>query len=327
MKTERSSAVVLIEQTGSPDVLRYQTVTLPEPGETEVLIAQKSIGVNFVDIFFRNGTFPMDTYPAPVGSEAAGIIEAVGPGVKDFVIGDRVAYPFAMGAYAESRIIPASSLFKLPDDITFDQAAAVLVKGLTAHMLLKQSYCVKSGDIVLIHAMTGGVGTLLSDWARALGAIVIGTVGGAAKKELALTRGFEHVVNLQSEDFADVVNKVTQGKGLDAVYDGTGEATFQKSVDLIKAGGSAVLYGWPSGMPTIYTELMEQKNIHYANPALYQYLQDQEKITLAVTEVFNLLRKGILNVQNTSIYALADAGKAHADLESRKTTGSIILRP
>ncbi|EHQ29476.1 quinone oxidoreductase family protein [Mucilaginibacter paludis] len=327
MNTKKSSAVVLIEQAGSPDVLSYQTVTLPEPGEAEVLIAQKSIGVNFVDVFFRNGTFPMDAYPAPVGSEAAGIIEAVGPGVKDFAIGDRVAYPFAIGAYAESRIIPATGLFKLPDDITFDQAAAVLVKGLTAHMLLKQAYILGAGDMVLIHAMTGGVGTLLSNWARALGAIVIGTVGSAAKKELALKRGFEHVVDLQSEDFADVVNNITQGKGLDAVYDGTGEATFQKSVDLIKAGGSAVLYGWPSGMPAINAEAMEQRNIQYANPALYQYLEDRERITLAVTEIFNLLRAGILNVQNTSIYALADAGKAHADLESRKTTGSIILRP
>lgn len=327
MNTNKSSGVVLVEQTGSPDVLKYQTIILKEPGDGEVLIAQKSIGVNFVDIFFRNGTFPMDAYPAPIGSEASGVVEAVGAGVKDFAIGDRVAYPFSMGAYAESRIIPAGSLFKLPDDISFDQAAAVLVKGLTAHMLLKQSYAVKAGDIVLIHAMTGGVGTLLSAWARALGAIVIGTVGSAAKKELALLRGFEHVVDLQSEDFAEVVNKVTKGKGLDAVYDGTGQATFQKSIDLIKAGGSAVLYGWPSGMPTINEEEMEQKKIQFVQPALYQYLEDRKKVTLAVTRIFNLVREGILDVQKPTVYALSDAAKAHADLESRKTTGSILLKP
>ena len=327
MNTRKISAIVLIEHTGSPDVLRYQTVNLPEPGEGEVLIAQKSIGVNFVDVFFRNGTFPMDAYPAPVGSEAAGTIEAVGSGVKGFVIGDRVAYPFAVGAYAESRIIPAASLFKIPDDITFDQAAAVLVKGLTAHMLLKQAYFVKAGDTVLIHAMTGGVGTLLSDWARALGAIVIGTVGNAAKKELALKRGFEHVVDLQSEDFTHVVNNITQGKGLDAMYDGTGQATFQKSVDLLKAGGGAVLYGWPSGMPTINAKIMEQRNIKYVNPALYKYLEDRERTASAVTEIFDLVKEGILDVQKPTVYSLADAAKAHADLESRQTTGSIILRP
>lgn len=327
MDTNKSSGVVLIERAGLPDVLKYQTITLQQPGEGEVLIAQKSIGVNFVDVFFRNGTFPMDAYPAPIGSEAAGIVEVVGYGVKDFVIGDRVAYPFSIGAYAESRIIPAASLFKLPDDITFEQAAAVLVKGLTAHMLLKQSYIVKAGDIVLVHAMTGGVGTLLSNWARALGAIVIGTVGSRAKKELALNRGFEHVVDLQSEDFAEVVNKVTQGKGLDAVYDGTGEATFQKSIELVKAGGSAVLYGWPSGMPAINAEEMEQRKIQYVHPALYKYLEDRERVALAVTEIFNLVREGILDVQKPTVYPLADAAKAHADLESRKTTGSIILKP
>jgi NADPH2:quinone reductase len=327
MNSIQSSGVVLITQTGSPEVLKYQSIALKQPGECEVLISQKSIGVNFVDIFFRNGTFPMDSYPAPVGSEAAGIVEAVGPGVKDLAIGDRVAYPFSVGAYAESRVIPEASLFKLPDDISYDQAASVLVKGLTAHMLLKQSHVVKAGDVILIHAMTGGVGTLLSNWARALGAIVIGTVGSAAKKGLAIQRGFEHVVDLQSEDFAEVVDAVTQGKGLDAVYDGTGQATFQRSVELIKAGGGAVLYGWPSGMPVIDMELMERKKIRYENPALYKYLADRDKITLAVAQIFDLVRAGILAVQKPTIYSLANAQQAHADLELRQTTGSIILKP
>lgn len=321
------TGTVHIQKSGPPDVLKYHTTTLQPPGPGEVLISQKAIGVNFVDVFFRNGTFPMDTYPAPVGSEAAGVIESVGTGVNNFGIGDRVAYPFSAGAYTERRLLNASEIFKLPEDITFDQAAAVMVKGLTAHMLLKQSYVIKAGDVVLIHAMTGGVGTLLSDWARALGATVIGTVGSAAKKDLALKRGFEHVVNLQSEDFAVIVKAVTHGKGVDVVFDGTGEATFLKSIGLVKEGGSAVLYGWSSGMPVVDKEFLEQRKIQYVHPALYIYLQDRERITAAITEIFDLVRRGIFDVQKPSVYSLADAATAHADLESRKTTGSIILHP
>ncbi len=327
MSTIKSSGIVRIEQTGPPNALKYQTITLKQPGEGEVLINQKSIGVNYVDVFFRNGTFPMDGYPAPVGLEAAGVIEAVGAGVNDFVVGDRVAYYFSPGAYAEKRLLNAGELFKLPDDISFDQAASIMVKGLTVHMLIKQSHEIKAGEVVLIHAMTGGVGTLLSKWARAAGATVIGTVGSAAKKELALRDGFEHVVNLQSEDFADKVISVTEGKGVDVVYDGVGEATFQRSLALVKEGGSAVLFGWPSGMPVIDMELMEQRKIRLVRAVLNNYLADREKMTRAIAEIFELLRKGVFDVQKPSFYSLSDAATAHADLESRKTTGSIILRP
>lgn len=327
MSTIKPSGIVRIEQPGPPDVLKYQTVTIQEPGPGEVLINQKAIGVNFVDVFFRNGTFPMNAYPAPVGLEASGVIEYVGTGVKDFAVGDRVAYHSSVGAYAEKKVLNASEIFKLPDDISFDQAATVMVKGLTAHMLLKQSHEIKAGEVVLIHAMTGGVGTLLSEWARSVGATVIGTVGSAAKKELALARGFEHVVDLQSEDFAGNVTKITQGKGIDAVYDGVGEATFQKSIELLRDGGSAVLYGWPSGMPVVDMELIEQRKILFVRAVLNNYLADREKIRLAIVEIFDLLRNGTLNVQKPSIYSLSDAATAHADLESRRTTGSIILRP
>lgn len=323
------TGIVRIEQPGPPDVLKYDIITLPEPGPGEVLISQKAIGVNFVDVFFRNGTFPMPEYPAPIGLEASGIVEYVGADVKDFAVGDRVAYHSSAGpgAYAQRRILNAGDLVKLPDDVSFDQAASVLVKGLTAHMLLKESYPVKAGDVVLIHAMAGGVGTLLSKWARSIGATVIGTVGSAAKKELVLKRGFDHVVDLASEDFVEKVNEVTGGKGIDAVYDGTGEATFNRSLTLVKEGGSAVLYGWPSGMPDIDQAFLDQRKISLVRAVLNHYVADQPKIATAIIEVFDLLRNGVFDLQNPAVYALAEAATAHADLESRKTTGSIILRP
>ncbi len=327
MSIIHQSGVVTIQQPGAPGVLKYETITLQPPGEGQVLIKQQAIGVNYVDVFFRNGTFPMPAYPAPVGLEAAGVVEHTGAGVTAFAAGNRVAYYFSPGAYAERRLLNASELIRLPDDITYNQAAAIMIKGLTAHMLLKQSHAVKAGQTVLIHAMAGGVGTVLSDWARFLGATVIGTVGSAVKKEQALQRGFTHVVNLQAEDFAEKVNEVTGGKGLDVVYDGVGEATFQKSLALVKPGGSAVLYGWPSGLPVVEEELLTQKNINFVRAELNKYLADKQTVANAVTEIFGLLRKGVLKVQQPATYALADAATAHADLESRKTTGSIILHP
>lgn len=293
-----------------------------------MLLNQKAIGVNFLDVFYRNGTFPQAAYPAPIGVEAAGVIEAVGTDVTAFAVGDRVAYQsMLLGAYAEKRVLRASALTKLPPDISFEQAASVLVKGLTAHMLLHQGHAIKAGEVVLIHALTGGVGTLLSSWARSLGATVIGTVGSAAKKDLALRRGFEHVVDLQAEDFAAEVLALTHGQGIDAVYDSIGETTFQKSVALVKADGSAVLYGWSSGMPLIDKGLLAQRKVHFVRPALKDYLPEREKMDLAIAEVFDLVRNGIFDVQKPAVYSLADAATAHADLEARKTTGSIILQP
>ena len=324
----QSSGIVRIEQPGPPNVLKYELVTLPQPGPGEVLLHQKAIGVNFLDIFYRDGTFPLDAYPASIGVEAAGVVEVVGPGVTALAVGDRVGYQLmALGAYAEKRVLPANDLVKLPADISFAQAASVLVKGLTAHMLLKQAHAVQAGEVVLIHAMTGGVGTLLSNWARSLGATVIGTVGSAAKKDLALQRGFAHVIDLQAEDFAAEVLKIIHGQGLDAVYDSIGETTFQKSSALVKAGGSAVLYGWSSGMPVVDQELLAQRKVVFVRPALKDYLPEHEKMNQAIAEVFDQVRTGIFEVQNPTVYALADAATAHTDLEARKTTGSIILQP
>lgn len=328
MTTLHPSGIVRIAQPGPPNVLHYQLETLSPPGPGEVLLHQKAIGVNFLDVFYRNGTFPLAAYPAPIGVEAAGLVAGVGPDVTGFAVGDRVAYQtMGLGAYAENRVLLARDLFKLPADISFEQAAAVLVKGLTAHMLLRQGHALEAGEVVLIHAMTGGVGTLLSDWARSLGATVIGTVGSAAKKDLAQGRGFAHVINLHAEDLAAEVRALTHGQGLDAVYDSIGESTFQQSVELVKEGGSAVLYGWSSGMPVVDQELLARRKIHFVRPALKNYLPEREKMDQAVAELFGLVRNGTLNVQQPTVYALAQAATAHTDLEARKTTGSIILQP
>lgn len=305
-----------VVQISAPDVLEYKSVELPALGPQDVLIQQHAIGVNYLDVFFRNGTFPVNAYPAPVGVEAAGIIEQAGAAVKHFKAGDRVAYYGPFGAYAEKRILHEKELFSLPDDITFDQAAAVMVKGLTAHMLLKSSHPVKAGELVLIHAMTGGVGSILSAWARSLGATVIGTVGSAAKKTLALQRGYERVIDLQTEEMTDKV---------DVVYDGTGRDTFYKSLELLKPGGSAVLYGWPSGMPELDHHWMEERHIHFVTAVLNNYPAYQDKSGTALREVFDLIRKGVIEL-DPLVYDLADAARAHKDLESRKTTGSIILK-
>jgi NADPH2:quinone reductase len=319
--------IVRITQPGKPEVLTYEQTEIPQPGEHEILIRQNAIGVNFLDVFFRNGTFPMPEYPALIGLEAAGIVEQIGNGVKEFMVGDRVAYYGSNGAYVEKRILPTNELFKLPDGITYDQAASIMIKGMTAHMLLKQSHELKAGEVVLIHAMTGGVGTLLSEWARFIGAIVIGTVGSAAKKDLALKRGFEHVIDLSAEDFPERIKEIAGDKGIDVFYDSVGVATFQKSLELVKPGGSAVLYGWVSGMPEINTVFIEQRKINFVQAVLNNYPAYLDKSGKGMPEIFALVRNGVFQLEKPLIYSLSSANQAHADLEGRKTTGSVILVP
>jgi len=327
MKTTQATNIVRIEKPGGPNVLKFEISHLPAPGQQEVLITQKAIGVNFLDIFFRNGTFPMPAYPGPIGLEAAGVIEAVGEGVTSFIEGDRVAYYASPGAYAEKRLIKADEIFRLPDDITFEQAASVMIKGLTARMLLKHSHVVRTGEVVLIHAMTGGVGALLSAWARHLDATVIGTVGSAAKKQLALKRHYEHVIDLQSEDFSKEVTAITSGKGIDVVYDGVGKATFDRSVALVKNGGSAVLYGWASGMPDLESLEGQHSNVRFVRAILNNDPNYLDRSGKALEEIFDLVRNGIFQLEKLSVYTLRDAATAHANLEARNTTGSIILKP
>jgi NADPH2:quinone reductase len=326
-KINEQCHVVQITKQGPPSVLEYTTQYINTMGDDEVLIEQKAIGFNFLDIFYRNGTFPLDSFPAPIGIEAAGIITAKGEAVTNFELGGRVVYWWSMGAYADRKVVNVKDIFKLPEDIPFDQAASFLVKGLTAYMLLKNSYPIKKGDVVLIHAVSGGVGSLLSRWAKSLGATVIGTVGSLAKKEVAINNLADHVIVLDSENFVDEVMSFTGGKGINVLYDSVGQDTFNKSTELFIEGGSAVLFGWSSGMPVIDEEHLSRKRITYVRARFNDYWLTLENPDGVVNEVFEAFRTDIFGEIKPTIYALANAVQAHADMEARKTTGAIIFHP
>jgi NADPH2:quinone reductase len=325
MKTDHQTGVILIDRQGAPSVLYNSTVSVKEPKGNEVLIEQEAVALNFVDVLFRNGSFPLSTFPVTIGVEAAGIVKAIGDQVTSFKINDRVAYFSSLGAYVQRRLISANDLVRLPDDVSFDQAAAILAKGLSARMLITQAYTVKSSDVILVHAAAGGVGSLVSRWAKALGATVIGTVGHASKKEIAKRHGIDHVVALDTEDLESVVQSVTDGQGVAAVYDGVGKATFSHSVMLTKQGGSIILYGTASGEPQISLSELKARQIRLARPALGSYLPNRDSIDLAASELFEGLRNGLLGDIKPTIYPLAQAAKAHQDLESGQTTGSVIF--
>lgn len=325
MEKNNETAVIRISRQGSPAVLGYGLETIGTPNANQVVLNQKAIALNFVDVMFRNGTFPLNNFPVTIGVEAAGIVESVGENVKDFAVGDRVGYFFALGAYAERRLINASELIKIPDDVSFDQAAAIMAKGLTARMLIKQAYSVKKGDTILVHAAAGGVGSLISRWAKALGAKVIGTVGNSSKKSYALSHGIDSVISLDYDDLTEVVNNFTEGKGVDAVFDGVGKATFNDSINVIKNGGTYLLFGNSSGVPDIDNKILNDRKINFIRPNLGSYFPDKASVQFAATEMFDALRNGILGDINPTVYSLSDVAKAHQDLELSTTTGSIIF--
>ena len=327
MKTIKQNNVVSISRQGPPSVLEYTKTTIGDPKGNEVLIRQEAIAVNFVDVLFRNGSFPLTDFPAIIGVEAAAVVEAVGSGIKNLAAGDRVAYYFSPGSYARLRFISENDLVKLPNYISFDTAASLMAKGLTARMLVKQAYAVKPGDFILVHAAAGGVGSLVSKWAKALGAKVIGTVGNSSKKAFLLNQGIDHVIDLDSENMDKEVRSLTNNQGVQAIFDGVGKATFNKSVELLRNGGTAVLYGTASGEPQINSAYLSSKQIRLVRPSLNQYLPDQKSINMATGELFDAFRTGILGEIKPTVYALADVSKAHQDLESGQTTGSIILHP
>ncbi|WP_345954792.1 quinone oxidoreductase [Mucilaginibacter sp. PAMB04168] len=325
MKTDNETGVVLIDRQGAPSVLTYTTTNVSEPKGNELLIEHKAISLNFVDVLFRNGSFPLNTFPATIGVEAAGVVKTIGDNVTNFTVGDRIAYFFSLGAYAERRLISANDLIKLPEDVSFDQAASILAKGLTARMLIKQAYLVKSGDVILVHAAAGGVGSLVSRWAKALGATVIGTVGHTSKKAVAISQGIDYVVALDTEDLESIVRSVTHNQGVQAVYDGVGKATFGRSVKLTKRGGSIILYGTASGEPEINTLDLKAREVNLTRPSLGDYLPNKNSVELATSELFQALRNGVLGEIKPTIYPLAQAAQAHQDLELGQTTGSIIF--
>lgn len=321
--------VVRVSAYGGPDVLALDDVALAPPGAGEVQIEHKAVGLNYIDTYFRTGLYPAPSMPFTPGNEGAGVVTAVGKGVAGFKPGDRVAYVGTLGAYAAARNIAASSLVKIPAKVSFEAAAAMMLKGLTAEYLLFRSFKVKKGHTVLIHAAAGGTGTILVQWAKALGATVIGTVGSEDKGKIAKKLGCHHVINYSTEDFAARVGEITKGARCDVVYDGVGKATFPGSLDCLKPFGTFVSFGSASGPVEAFDiGLLAKKGSLFATrPTLFTHIADPKTYAAMARRLFAAVGNGTLKIPATSTFALSKVADAHRALESRQTTGSTILLP
>jgi NADPH2:quinone reductase len=320
---------VRVHQVGGPEVLTYEDVDVPAPGSGDVRIRQHAIGLNFIDTYFRTGLYKAPGLPFIVGNEAAGEVVAVGPGVTDFHPGDRVAYYFNLGGYATERNIPADKLVKLPDHISYEQGAVLMLKGLTVWYLLHKTFKVEPGHRVLIHAAAGGIGLLACQWAKALGANVIGTVGSEEKAKLATANGCDHVILYRSENFVERVKQISRGELCDVVYDGVGKDTFPGSLSCLRPRGLFVSFGNASGPvpPFPLAELNNHGSLYATRPKLNDYVGTRKELIEGADALFAAVISGTLHVPINHAYALKDAQKAHRDLESRATTGSGILKP
>jgi NADPH:quinone reductase len=317
---------IRFHKAGGPEVLVWEEVQLGKPGPGEARIRHTAVGLNFVDIYYRSGAYPVQL-PSGLGGEGAGVVEEVGPGT-DLKPGDRVAYGNApLGAYAEQRLIPADRLIKLPDGIDDKTAAAMMLKGLTVQYLIRQTYRVKAGDTILLHAAAGGVGLILGQWAKHLGATVIGTVGSDEKAKLAKAHGCAHAIIYTREDFVKRVDEITQGKKVPVVYDSVGKDTFLKSLDCLAPLGFAVLFGQSSGsVEPLNLGLLAQKgSLYVTRPTLNTYAAKRENLVAMAKELFEVVLSGAVKIEVNQTYPLKDAAKAHADLAGRKTTGSTVL--
>jgi NADPH2:quinone reductase len=317
-----------IYEHGGPEKLRWEEVQVGAPGEGQVLVRSTAVGLNFIDTYQRSGLYPMQL-PFTPGSEGAGVVEAVGPKVKEFKAGDHVAYSGPVGAYAEVLLRPAARLVKIPAGIDDRTAAAMMLKGLTAQYLLRRTYRVKKGDTILMHAAAGGVGQILCQWAKALGATVIGTVGSEEKVALARKAGCKHVIVTSRENFVERVKEITQGKGVPVVYDGVGKDTFMGSLDCLAPLGLLASFGNASGAVTQFNPgLLAQKgSLFLTRPTLMTYTATREALLAAARELFAVVKSGKVKIVINQTYPLRDAAQAQRDLESRKTTGSTVLIP
>ena len=309
--------------------MRWETVELPEPAEGEARVRHAAIGVNFIDTYHRTGLYPIEV-PATLGTEAAGVVEAVGPEVAEVQPGDRVVYTgSAPGAYAEHRNLPAQRLVRIPETVSDEQAAAAFLKGLTAWYLLRRSYPVKEGDAILLYAAAGGVGLLTSQWAKHLGATVIGVVSTDDKATLARAHGCAHVVMADDPDLAGSVRKMTGGEGVAAVYDSIGKDTFMTSLDSLRPHGVMVTFGNASGPvePFAPAELAKRHSLYVTRPVLFDFIGTRSGLVAAATELFDVIARGVVTVRIKQRYALTEAARAHLDLEARKTVGSTVLVP
>ena len=321
--------VVKIEKTGGPEVLKFETIKIGKPDPDEVLIEHKAIGLNFIDTYHRSGLYPLEL-PSGIGGEGSGIIKEVGSKVKDFSVGDSIAYAGApLGSYSSDRIYPTKNLVKIPDGVNFDIAATLMTKGLTTYYLLYKTYPVSANETILFHAAAGGVGQIFCQWAKSLGCKVIGTVGSEEKINIAKKNGCDFVINYSKENFTKKVLEITKGKGVPVVYDGVGKNTFENSINCLKIRGMLVSFGNSSGsIANIDVKKMIQpKGLYFTRPSMGQYLDTRDKIKEGVDKLFEKIKLGQIKIKIFKQYKLEDVVQAHKDLESRKIIGPAILVP
>jgi NADPH2:quinone reductase len=321
---------ILVEETGGPEVLKWTEVDDPVAGEGEIVVRHTAVGLNYIDTYFRSGLYPAPNgLPMIPGNEGAGVVEAVGPGVEHLAAGDRVAYAGPLGAYAERRAMPADKVVKVPDGIDDATAAAMMLKGMTVRYLLRETYRVAPGTTLLFHAAAGGVGLIAGQWARAIGATIIGTASTPEKIDLALANGYTHCINYRDEDFVRKVKELTDGKGVDVVYDSVGRDTYPGSLDCLKPFGLWVSFGQASG-PIEGFELqhLAQKGSLYATrPTLFTYVATRERLEANANELFSMVESGKVTIPVEQTVPLSDAAEAHRALEGRRTTGATVLLP
>ena len=314
---------------GGPEVLQWQAMEIGQPGPGEARVSHRAVGLNYIDTYHRSGLYPLPL-PSAIGLEAAGVVEAVGEGVADIAVGDRVAYAGGpVGAYSQARLMPADRLVRLPDAISFEQGAAMMLQGMTAQYLLRRTYRVQPGDTILIHAAAGGVGLIVCQWAKALGATVIGTVGSDAKAELAQAHGCDHPIVYTREKFAERVREITGGEGLPVVYDSIGKDTFMDSLACLRPLGVMASFGSASGPvpPLDIGVLAKLGSLYLTRPTLFTYTAKRSDLLATAAELFDVVASGKVRIDINQRYALREAAQAHRDLEGRRTTGSTILIP
>ena len=321
--------VIRVHDYGGPDALKWEKAEIGDPGPGEVRIKQTAIGLNFIDAYMRSGLYPQDELPFIPGTEGAGVVTALGAGVRSLKVGPRVAYAGHMGSYAEERLIAADRVVRIPDEVSDETAAAVMLKGMTAQYLLRQIYKVGPKTTLLFHAAAGGVGMIACQWATSLGATVIGTVGSAGKALIARSHGCTHVINYLEEDFVEKVKEYTGGEGVDVVYDSVGRETFPGSLDCLKPRGLWVSFGQSSGpVPEFRINLLAQKGSLFATrPSLWDYIATRKDLVSTANDLFAVLKKGGVKVSVNQTFELKDAAKAHRAMEGRQTTGSSVLIP
>ena len=321
--------VVKIEKTGEPEVLKFETIELSEPNPDEVLIEHKAIGLNFIDIYHRSGLYPLEL-PSGIGGEGSGIIKKIGSKVKDFSVGDRVAYAgVPLGAYSSERNYPTKNLVKIPNDISFDIAATLMTKGLTSYYLLYKTYPVSANETILFHAAAGGVGQIFCQWAKSLGCKVIGTVGSVEKINMAKKNGCDFVINYSKENFPKRVLEITKGKGVPVVFDGVGKNTFEDSIECLKTRGMMISFGNSSGLVTNIDvrRMIQPKGLYFTRPVMGQYLGAKDEIKEGAEKLFEKIQTGKVKIEIFKKYKLEDAIQAHKDLGARKIIGPAIITP